>query len=84
MEYLLKPHIQMTEIEKLAMETSAYFIENSDALKVELLCKNEQGEYESIGQITNPKLRGMYEQVEWITQRHAIKTKIRAVKVGKD
>jgi hypothetical protein len=53
-------------------------------LKLDLIYTNKQGESEVIGTVVNPKLRGMYEQLEWIVQRHVIKTKDRTVKVGKD
>jgi hypothetical protein len=80
----LKQHTQMTEVEELAMKVTAYFVTYPDELKLDLIYTNKQGESEVIGTVVNPKLRGMYEQLEWIVQRHVIKTKDRTVKVGKD
>jgi hypothetical protein len=83
MKLSFKPHIEMTEIEDLARQVSAHFVKYPDEIKVDLICKNEQGEDEVIGVIHNPKLRGMYDEVHWNAQRHAIKAKVRTVKVQK-
>jgi hypothetical protein len=72
-----------TEIEELARKVSGFFVTHPDVIKLDLTCKNEEGEDEVIGVVYNPKMRNVYEQIEWMAQRQKIKTTVRTVKVGK-
>lgn len=84
MEYLLKPYTTMSKVEELAYKAGLYFTQHPDAIKLNMVVVNDNGEEEIVGVVHNPRLRGMYEQIEWLTSKHEIKCKARTVKLNKE